>query len=407
MKAVGITAEYNPLHNGHVYHLREARSLTNADAVIVALSGDFVQRGKPAVTDKWSRTEHALRSGADLVIEIPVLHCLGNAGQYASAGVRLLESLGVCHIAFGSESGDADVLMRTASFLKENKIELEEKIRLLGRQGYSYPSAREIAFRKLGGNEDELRILNNPNDILAIEYILNMKKAHPIAVRRLGAGYTQGEDRYELFQSAAGIREMLINGKDISGHVPECVRDCLSIQLTPDIARERDARLFDMMRYAVLAVSPEAIDDCPSGGEGLGNLAISEVRTAESLDHLIKQMKSRRYTYTRISRLLMQVLLGINRSSYYSENGTVCPGPSYVRILGFNDTGREYLSETKNKGTCSLPVLTNINKEKHALNSFAADMLGLDVHAVDVFNLISDRNISENSDYRKHPVYLE
>ena len=200
---------------------------------------------------------------------------------------------------------------------------------------------------------------------------------------------------------------MLINGKDISGHVPECVRDCLSIQLTPDIARERDARLFDMMRYAVLAVSPEAIDDCPSGGEGLGNLAISEVRTAESLDHLIKQMKSRRYTYTRISRLLMQVLLGINRSSYYSENGTVCPGPSYVRILGFNDTGREYLSETKNKGTCSLPVLTNINKEKHALNSFAADMLGLDVHAVDVFNLISDRNISENSDYRKHPVYLE
>ena len=406
MKAVGITAEYNPLHKGHVYHMREARLITGADTVVTALSGNFMQRGMPAVSDKWSRADHALRNGADLVIEIPVLHCLGNAGQYASAGVRLLESLGVTHIAFGSESGDTDVLMRTAAFLRDNSNSLGEEIRSFGRQGYSYPSAREMAVRKLGGDGECLRVLNNPNDILAIEYILNMKKALPVAVRRLGAEYSQKADESQLFQSAAGIRDMLRNGRDISDHVPGCVTDCLAGQLTPDIIRERDTRLFDMIRYAVLSSSAEAIDDCPSGGEGLGNLVRTEARTADTLDQLIKQVKSRRYTYSRISRLLMQVLLGIDRSSFYSEPGTSCPEPSYIRILGFNNKGRQYLSEIKNKGICPLPVLTNINKEKYVLNSNSAGMLGLDVHAADVYSLINGRSISENSDYRKKPVYL-
>ena len=406
MKAVGITAEYNPLHNGHVYHLQQARSITGADAVVIALSGNFVQRGMPAVSDKWTRTGHALRCGADLVIEIPVLQCLGNAGQYASASVRLLESLGVSHLAFGSESGDIDALMRTASFLKENSARLDEEIRSFGRHGYSYPDAREKAYIKLGGDDEGHRILNSPNDILAMEYILNMKEAVPTAVRRLGAGYGQSEDRTQQFQSATGIRQMIRDGRDISDHVPACVCYDLAGQRTAEIVRERDFRLFDMIRYAILTVSPEVIDDCPSGDEGLGNLVKSEARTAETLDQLIKQIKSRRYTYTRISRLLMQLLLGIDRTSFYSERGSICPGPAYIRILGFNDTGRELLSEVKNKGSSTLPVLTNINKERESLTMDAAAMLELDVHASDVFNLINGLNIFENSDQRKKPVYL-
>ena len=115
LKAAGITAEYNPLHNGHVYHIGETRRVTGCDAVVVAMSGDYVQRGEPAIMDKWVRTEHALRSGADLVLEIPVLFCLGNAGQYASAAVKILEATGkVSHISFGSESGDGEALVRIA-----------------------------------------------------------------------------------------------------------------------------------------------------------------------------------------------------------------------------------------------------------------------------------------------------
>ena len=407
MKAVGITAEYNPLHYGHVYHLHEARTMTDADAVIVALSGNFVQRGMPAVSDKWSRAEHALRCGADLVIEIPVLHCLGNAGQYASAGVRLLESLGVSHIAFGSESGNTEALINTASFLKENKDELEEEIQSFGRKGYSYPAAREMAFRKLGGNDEGLNILSSPNDILAIEYILHMNKAVPAAVMRLGAGYSQGEDSDQLFQSSTGIREMIRSGGDFSDHVPECVRDDLTGMYIPESVKEKDARLFDLIKYAALAASPEDIDDCPSGGEGLGNLVRSEVRNADTLDQLIKHVKSRRYTYTRISRLLMQLLLGIDRSTYYDNKGAACPGPGYIRILGFNDAGRKYLSEVKNDETCPLPVITNINKEKNCVNGEAAGMLDLDVHASDIYSLVSGRNIYENSDHIKRPVILK
>ena len=188
IKAAGITAEYNPLHNGHLYHIAETRRITGCDAVVVAMSGDFVQRGEPAIMDKWVRAEHALRSGADLVLEIPVLYCLGNAGQYADAAVNILEATGrVTHISFGSESGDAGSLIRIAQTFKENGHEIESSIKTLRKEGFSYPAARELAYSELraakkGTNADtdpeileDIRILNSSNDILAIEYIKAMR----------------------------------------------------------------------------------------------------------------------------------------------------------------------------------------------------------------------------------------
>ena len=141
LKAAGITAEYNPLHNGHLYHIEETRRITGCDAVVVAMSGDYVQRGEPAIMDKWVRTEHALNSGADLVIEIPVLYCLGNAGQYAGAAVRILEATGkVSHISFGSESGDAEALVRIAHTFRDNEAEIEAAVKSIRNKGFSYPS---------------------------------------------------------------------------------------------------------------------------------------------------------------------------------------------------------------------------------------------------------------------------
>ena len=296
MRAAGIIAEYNPLHKGHEYHIAQARKTTGCDAVVVAMSGDFVQRGAPAVFDKWERAEHALRSGADLVIEIPVLHCLGNAGQYASAGVSLLESLGtVSHIAFGSESGDLELLRNTAEFLNAESTRLEEQIRALGRNGFSYPAARAKAFELLGGSSDAVKLLERPNDILAVEYIRQMKNAAPVAIRRLGASYGQDVTDNAQYQSASGIRNIMSAGGDVSGYVPEHVDTAVRALGTADIT-ERERRLFDLVRYAVISSSPEYIDDCPSGGEGLGNLLHSNIREAESLDDLISRAKSRRYT---------------------------------------------------------------------------------------------------------------
>ena len=421
IKAVGITAEYNPLHNGHVFHMRKALELSGCEAVVAAMSGCFVQRGAPAVLDKWKRTEHALRGGADLVVEIPVFYCLGNAGQYASAGVKLLESLGaVSHISFGSESGDMDALARCACFIRDNRGRLEDVILQYSRSGLSYPAARARAYEELrkaahlssDRDEDEdlikqeLAILSSPNDILAVEYIMASDRAIPVPVQRRGAGYNDNVDDTCEFQSASGIRDMIASGRSAAGYVPEYAAGDLaqaagSHGLTGTAAAidDRDARLFDLVRYAVLTTPADIIDECPSGGEGLGNLLRSEVSRAVSLNDFILRVKSRRYTYTRISRLLMQLLLDIRRTGYPAD-------PCYVRVLGFNDTGRAVLAETVRNDRASLPVITNINKEAAGLGSEARKCLELDVLASDIYALISGADMAAGSDHVRRPVYL-
>ena len=427
MKAVGITAEYNPLHNGHVYHIARAKELSGCAAAVVAMSGDFVQRGAPAVMDKWTRAEHALRCGADLVLEIPVLHCLGNAGQYASAGVRILEAAGVSCISFGSESGDAEAVAGAAGFIKEHRADMEALIAAYSKDGMNYPAARAKAFAELGGSRKGLNVLKNPNDILAAEYIMAMEKAVPVPVKREGAGYKDPSGAGHRFMSATGIRDLLGVGDASAGpivrerlteFVPECVMQDL---LRPDDIKEREDRLFDLVRYAVMTTPAEVIDDCPSGGEGLGNLLRAEAGKAADLDDLILRVKSKRYTYTRISRLCMQVMLGIRRAEFCTEDG-----PGYIRVLGFNETGRKILSGLK-KGKsgasgndsdnsaaphadeednkASLPVITNINKEKSLICGAEELMLRLDVHAADIYNLIAGESVHDLSDHRQ-PVRI-
>lgn len=215
LKAAGITAEYNPLHNGHIYHIEETRRITGCDAVVVAMSGDYVQRGEPAFMDKWVRAEHALMSGADLVLEIPVLFCLGNAGQYASAAVRILEATGkVKHISFGSESGDTESLLRIAGTLRDNEPEIEAAIKETGSRGLSYPAARARAYAEVSAalkgtdlNQDpeiahDIRVLENANDILAIEYIKAMQSSEPVVISREGTGYGDPYDERKVYQNA-------------------------------------------------------------------------------------------------------------------------------------------------------------------------------------------------------------
>ena len=423
MKATGITAEYNPLHNGHVYHMDKARTLTGADAVVVAMSGDFVQRGEPAMLDKWKRTELALRGGADLVIEIPALYCLGNAGQYASAGVKLLEALGCDSVAFGSECGDTGLLAEIAGFLVISADEISSEVQELRTSGLSYPAARSKAYEKVrrqymqdkcenagtdagadaGAVEEilqkELKVLESSNDILSLEYILAMEKAAPVAIKREGAGYSDPYDIRFDYQSATALRTQLFSGHDISKYVPECTAEMLTsgAHLTgPD----RD-KWFDLLRYAVMSTPAEIIEDCPSGGEGLSNLMKSEIMRAESWTQFARLVKSRRYTFTRIMRLCSQVLLGITRQGFDTSGG-----PEYVRVLGFTSRGRELLSEVRKNESATLPVITNISKEKQLLGEQGLKQLEMDIHASDLYNLATGADISTESDYRKIPVMI-
>ena len=400
MKITGITAEYNPLHNGHIYQMEQARILSGCDAVAVAMSGDYVQRGEPAILDKWTRCRLALEAGADLVVEIPVLFCLGNASQYASASVRILEALGCDSVAFGSECGDAELLTDVAAFLDSHRDELEDRISQLAKEGISYPSARTEAYKSLrsGVSEDilvrEMSVLSDPNDILALEYIRSLRSARPVCVKRIGAGHGESFDGSRGFQSAGAIRNGLRSTDDPEMNtrfVPEYTSKTLEKEkLTfPD-------EWMTILRYAAMVTPADVIEDCPSGGEGLGNLIKQYAAEAESWEDMVKAVKSKRYTYTRISRLCMQLILGISRRKYSAQE------PQYIRVLGFSEKGRSVLSERKNSEGDILPVITNINKEARRLNAEAENMLALDVKAADVYNLLTGRG-SEYSDHVRRP----
>ncbi len=400
IKTTGITAEYDPLHNGHVYLIEQARALTQCDAIAVAMSGDYVQRGEPAMLDKWTRCRMALDAGADLVVEIPVQFCLGNAAQYASASVSLLEALGCSQIAFGSESGDVELLKNTAHFLVEEKEAIDARISELIKDGISYPAARAQAYwlaQDLSGSAmlpGEADILSSPNDILALEYIKNMKSAEPVCVKRQGAGYSEGFDESMQFQSASAIREAVRDGsfsETVKQYMPETAYKALC-----DGTKTFNDDWVSLLKYAAMSISAEAAEDLPSAGEGLGGLIKTSARDNSSWEEIVLGAKSKRYTYTRISRLCMQMILGIRRSMYSMES------PAYVRVLGFSDKGRELLSGLKKEG-CVLPVITNINKEASRLSEDARRMLDLDVFAADIYNMITGRG-KELSDHVMRPV---
>ena len=399
MKAVGIIAEYNPLHDGHIYHLKEAVRLAGSDAVVVAMSGDYVQRGEPAILDKWERTQMALNNGADVVVEIPTLFCLGNAGQYANAAVQILESFNaVSHIAFGSESGDCNMLSRIAVNLDTQSDLIAAAVMEYVKSGYSYPRSRAAAYRELFPDDsDGYSILANPNDILAIEYIRACKRLKPVAVKRVGADYSESvKDNYE-YQSAGGIRKALQSNEDIRNFVPPDVAAIiLSAKLdgtlnTPD-------RWLKTLKFAIMRTSADEIDNCPSGGEGLGNRIKSMVNSTATWDEMIESVKSKRYTYTRISRLFSQIILGISRDDYSSKE------PQYVRILGFSEKGRQLISEMNPNG--KIPFITNVNRQGDMLCPEGLKQLALDIHAADIYNLISSRDLYELSDYRHKPIIM-
>lgn len=398
MKACGITAEFNPLHNGHEYIMKEARKLTDCDAVVVAMSGNYVQRGEPAIMDKWARTKAALSCGADLVIEIPTVHCLSDAGRYARASVTLLESLGCTeYICFGSGSGDENTLKELALLIKEHGTEINNMIKELSLKGLSYPAAREEALTDMMQEESVItnikKVLGNPNDVLALEYMISSKVAKPVCVKRKGSEYDSAFDEKASIQSAGGIREIIRReGIDkarnkIYGFMPKN-----SLELLTNGVLTYPDEWTEILKYAVINSSPENIDKCPSGGEGLGNLFKKAVNTCDTWDEIIKYCKSKRYTYTRLSRLAMQIILGMNDS----DNDIA---PEYIRILGFSDKGRELLSYIKRNELNKLPIITNINKEIKHFSESASEMIEKEVRYTDIYNIITGRDSTAFSDH--------
>ena len=384
MNITGIIAEYNPFHNGHKYQLEQAK--LSCDAVVVVMSGNFVQRGDVAVFDKWTRTKYALLNGADLVIELPVCYALNSAERFAYGGVNLLNSLGIVdNICFGSECGDIELLKKSAYLLDNEPSEVSDKIKKLLDKGQNYPSAREKAF----ANHIPPAILSEPNNILALEYIRHLHRLsspiNPVTVKRHMVGHNC-TCANKTFASATAIRSMLQNNSDISEYIPYTVDKSFT---TYDLSR-----LDTAMAAHLRLCTKDFLANINDVSEGLENRIISAAQNFSSIREIAENIKTKRYTMSRINRILLSALLGLDKN--------LCTKPpEYIRILGMNKLGRQILSLAKKRA--SLPIIT-----KTAKFDLTNDMLKKDILATDIAALCADNpkmRIS-NKDFLTSPIIL-
>ncbi len=393
MRAVGIIAEYNPFHNGHLHHLRQSMEQTGADVSVAVISGNFTQRGSFAILDKWTRAEMAVRNGVNLVVEMPTLFACNNAGYFAKGGIEILENLGVTHISFGSESGNIAELLRISQEMQAHKDTINEAVRAAVKEGQAYPRARAEALRRILG-EDVSAVIDSPNNLLALEYLRFMKTAQPVTVRRQGTGYYDLEPKGTM-ASATGIRKTLADGGDISRLVPDVTREML-LAHRAEIMSEED--LYLLLIQKILTTPAEVLNAIFGAEEGLGNKMKASVRYWKSYEEIVEALKSKRYTRTRIGRLLAMTLLGVRRSD-------VKHAQNYIRVLAFDETGSRYLKEVKKSGDCTLPILTNINRE----GGFSREIqktLAKDILASDLYNFACGRDLYADSDHVRKPFRL-
>lgn len=449
MKAVGLVTEYNPFHNGHLYHLNKAMELTGADISVAVMSGDFVQRGEPAVLDKYTRTSMALNSGVNLVAELPVNYAVSSAESFAAGALKVLDYIKADSIAFGSESGDIERLSKLAHILCDNEDTLYKEISKYTANGISYAAARQKVVEKLT-DKDTAAMLTSSNNILAVEYlkaiIKNNYAIKPYTVQRQGDSYNDTDIRSE-YASATALRENLKNGMDkwldrdcvagdtmdiitednndknndiidnntidVSEYIPvkaglilssntnyiypDDITEALFTRLLdilfassydknvfienvmqyPDVSKEIAGRLYKSAMDMITRAVPQ--------GSG------SKCDGVFSFGSLCEHIKTKEVPLSRIKRVLVRITLGLDKK--HMQKYTDEP---YIRVLGFDKKGQEYLSYIRK--IVEVPLITKTADYK--------EMLLDDIHAANIYNMIvaGKYGIKELGDFVRGPV---
>ena len=398
MNITGIITEYNPFHNGHEYHLEKAKSSTDCDGVICIMSGNFVQRGEPAIIDKWQRTSMALKNGVDLIIELPTYYALSSAEFFAEGSVSILNALGVVNnIFFGSESGDIDLLSTIAKTLVLEDPSFKSLLKAYLNKGLTFAKARELALIEFLNNETLTEILSSSNNILGIEYLKALFKLNstilPKTLKREGANYNE-KNLTTAFASATSIREAIKSNKtlnNLDNFMPKP-----SLELFTQLQEKEYPFVFseDMFKFIKLKLLTNCINfnNLSEAKEGLDNKLLKEIITSNSYDQFIFNIKSKRYTYTKISRLLTQIFIGFDNNTFKSID---INEHLYARVLGFNKKGRDMLSIIKQSS--SIPLITKI--PKHTDNP----LLLLDIQATKAYSILNNK-VDPRSDYLISPI---
>ena len=387
MKVVGIIAEYNPFHNGHKYQIDKIKKEYGADYVIVAMSGNFLQRGVPALCDKFTRTEMALKCGADLVIEIPTLWATASAEYYAHAGVSLLASTGVVtHLAFGAETDDLDSLLQVTSILKEEPDVYRAVLANSIRSGNSFPIARKNALITSLPQFSEEKInelLDNPNNILALEYLKALPNSiEPILIKREGAGY-HDTNIHTDFPSASAIREAIFGNTDmdsISNAMPKEAFFLLKNAYLHNQLLTIDD-FSESLGYCLLSQGQNGFASYADCNQDLSNKIKNALNDYVFFEDFVNTLKTKDMTYTRINRCLLHILLGIKQSDY--TIGRAIGFAPYLRILGFKNIAARLLSEMKREATA--PLLSRVAEASTLLDYETNKFFDKDIFASNLY----------------------
>lgn len=359
MDKVGVIAEYNPFHNGHLYHLNKVKEMFPGSFLILILIGNFTQRGDVSVINKWDKTKIALDYGFDLVVELPFNLSCSSANYYAEGSIKLLDMLSCNYLVFGSESNDIEMFKKVVNITKNNK-EYEEKIKYYLSKGYNYPKACSLALKSISNI-----IIDKPNDVLGLEYVRSIDKMgsriKPISIKRTN-NYHEDDIKSNI-TSATSIRNNLDNKKLIEKALPKGVINKINnISLN---------NYFNLLRYEI--IKNDNLKDISDVNEGIENKLKKEILNVNSIDELILKVKSKRYSYNRIKRMLLHILIGLKKDYDKEIN--------YIRVLGFSDNGKKILKEVKKD--ISIPIITKYKKEYNHL-------FKNDIKASKIYSLITN-----------------
>ena len=383
MRICGIISEYNPFHNGHAFHLEKTRSQSGCDFVICLMSGSFTQRGEPAIFDKWTRAQTAVMNGADLVLELPVLYALRSAEGFADGGVKILDLLKADMIAFGSESEDLNNMTRTAKALSDEprqyRIFLKENLS----RGLSFPAAREQALSRYLDDASVSNLLTGSNAILGVEYLkANLKyknKLNPVVIKRAGSDYHDTALSGTLSSATAIRAEILLNGLNpaVKGNMPDTAFKTLSMAVENGFIPVKKDAFYPWIRYAMRRRTAEGIALLPDVTEGLENRILKAASEADSYGALIALIKSKRFTQTRIQRMLYYALLDITKEmTAYADHHM----PKYIKVLARKKTADPLLSYLANHAKITLV---------HSSSGCQTDrFIAQDIKSTDVYSLV-------------------
>lgn len=392
MSVLGLIVEYNPFHNGHLYHLLESKKITNANYSVAIMSGNFLQRGEPAMLDKWSRAKMAIDNGVDLVIELPFVFATSSAEYFASGAIKLLDNLNIIdNVCFGSELGETKLLSEIVDILVNEpdsfKLSLKNNLNL----GYSFPKARSLAviefFKSNSKDFSNIEnIMNSPNNILSIEYMKSLKKIEssikPFTIKRVSSNY-HDKDLAQNISSATSIREDFFKNKtltNIKTTVPKSTYTYMNLFLDKFNSFNQLEYFSEIFLYLFRLVSYDKISYVNGMDEGIQNRILKAFNSSNDFKNILEEINTKRYTETRIKRILIHSLMNLNKDDFNKLNKV---GPRYIRVLGANRNGLNLLNNIKLKS--NLPIITKFSNYKKLNDNLLNEMIKFDKLSTDLY----------------------